>query len=187
MLFAFIWIMVIIGWIIWPVRVANHSNEVAITPKGNLDDVKRVPSPLPERSKVETAETISTLEVEDGDPHICDKPDGAYYAHHGPAVPQPAGSGGYSNPEFLFDTKHQDDKINWAKGFKGTVPVCFIVNERGNPIDIRLVQSPGGELEKHIVERINGWRYRPAMLSKNWVDDSPQPIRIQMASDFIFK
>jgi hypothetical protein len=132
-------------------------------------------------------ETISTLQAEVTDPHICEKPDGAYFANWGPEIPRPAGSGGYSNPEYLFDARHQDNKINWANGFKGKVPVCFIVNEHGDPIDIRFAQSPGEEIERHLIQRVTGWRYKPAMLKQNWLDDNPQPVRVQMAFDFIFQ
>lgn len=114
------------------------------------------------------------------DPHICEKPDDAYYAHYGPAVPHPAGYQDYSDPKFLFDTRHNDQVVNWTNGFTGTVPVCFIVNEAGNPDDIRFVQSPGKDMEDHMRTQISGWRYEPGRYDNN-------PIRVQLAFNFVFR
>jgi hypothetical protein len=125
------------------------------------------------------AKVLTNIRVDETDPHICEKPDDAYYAHHGPAVPHPAGYQDYSNPRFLFDTKHRDNIVNWANGFKGTVPVCFIVDEKGNPADIRFPQSPGKELEDNIRDNILSMRYSPGTYGQG-------PIRIQMAFNILF-
>jgi len=122
---------------------------------------------------------ISHIDLQDTDPHICEKPDDAYFAHHGPAVPHPAGYEDYSNPKFLFDINHSDNTVNWANGFKGVVSVCFIVDEKGLPDDVRFPQSPGEELEKHIKPAILSMRYSPGMLGGN-------PIRVQMAFNLVF-
>jgi hypothetical protein len=123
---------------------------------------------------------ISHIDPQDTDPHICEKPDDAYFAHRGPAVPHPAGYQDYSNPKFLFDLNHSDNTVNWANGFKGVVPVCFIVDEKGTPDDVRFPQSPGEELEKHIKSEILSMRYSPGMLGGS-------PIRVQMAFNLDFK
>ncbi len=138
-------------------------------------------SPKSDESTTATPEKrLSHVTTEEADPHICEKPDDSYYAHYGPAVPHPAGYQDYSNPNFLFDTRHEDQVVNWTNGFTGTVPVCFIVNEQGNPEDIRFVQSPGKDIEDHIRKQLSGWRYEPGRY-----DD--KPIRVQLAFKLIFR
>lgn len=129
---------------------------------------------------------LSQLVIRDSDPHICNKPEDAYYEQRGPARPAPAGSGGMSNPQFLFDTHHEDNTINWAQGFQGTVPVCFVVDDKGDPTKIEFLHSPGEEIEKRITERISGWRYKPGTMTQNYLDD-PHPISVEVAFDFVFQ
>lgn len=130
---------------------------------------------------------LSRINIRAADPHICTKPDDAYYANHGMAVPQPAGSGEQHNPTFLFDSRHEDDKVAWAGDFKGTVPVCFLVDTKGNPTNISLYQSPGPELEEHIKTIIGGFRYKPGTVTKSYRDRDPQPIAVQMAVDVVIE
>ena len=44
----------------------------------------------------------------------------------------------------------------------GTVKVEMIVNERGEPTDIRVVGSAGQMLDRAVVEAVKAWRYEPA-------------------------
>ena len=118
------------------------------------------------------------LDVRSTDPHICAKPDTAYYDNafqpgfgHDQFQHQPL--------NFLFDTKHLDRVISWSNGFTGTVPICFIIDGDGTPKDLRFVQSPGKEIEDHVRDYISGWRYQPAMYK-----DAPFPV--QVAFNFVF-
>ncbi len=131
---------------------------------------------------------LSRLEMRAIDPHTCEKPDDTYYGRWGPERAAPAGSGQLTNPEFLFDTRHEEDEttINWANGFRGTVPVCFVVDDKGNPSDIRFLQSPGGALEERVKAKINGWRYRPGTITQSF-RDVPHPIPVQIGFEFVFK
>lgn len=139
-----------------------------------------------ERNKPALPE-LSQLQVRAVDPHICEKPNDVYFGNWGPARPAPAGSGQLRNPEFLFDTRHEDKEttINWANGFTGTVPVCFTIDDQGNPDNIRFPQSPGAEIEDHVRTKISGWRYRPGTITQNYLD-TPHPISVELAMDFIF-
>ncbi len=140
------------------------------------------------RSAPAAVADLSTLDVHPADPHTCEKPDAAYYANWGPERPAPAGSGQLRDPQFLFDVRHEENEttINWAAGFRGTVPVCFVVDANGDPADIRFPQSPGTDLEEHIKAKIGGWRYKPGTITQSWLDQ-PHPIAVQIAFDFVFR
>jgi len=47
----------------------------------------------------------------------------------------------------------------------GTVKVAMIVNERGEPTDLRVVESAGEILDRAVVNAVRKWRYEPAMKS----------------------
>jgi TonB family protein len=115
------------------------------------------------------------LQVIEGDSHSCEKPDDAHYL----------GWHIYAAPKFLFDTHHNDfnnsdTPVNWANGFKGNVPVCYLVDDKGNIANIVLLQSVGdADLERHIKEVVQGWRYQAGM----WEDE---PVKTQMLREFRF-
>ena len=45
----------------------------------------------------------------------------------------------------------------------GTVKVAMIVDERGEPTDLRVVESAGEILDRAVVDAVRKWRYEPAM------------------------
>ena len=47
----------------------------------------------------------------------------------------------------------------------GTVKVAMIVNERGEPTELRVVESAGEILDRAVVNAVRTWRYEPAMKS----------------------
>ena len=49
--------------------------------------------------------------------------------------------------------------------FLGTVKVEMIVDEKGEPTDLRVVQSAGEILDRAVVNAVRTWRYQPAMKS----------------------
>ncbi len=124
--------------------------------------------------------TLSHLSVRNDDSHLCDKPADAYYAQQGMFFDADRGRG--NPPEFLFNTRHDDDTINWANGFRGKVPVCLIVDEKGNTADIRFPQSPGAAIEGKIKERISGWRYKPG-----YILGTHAVVKCQLAFEFSFR
>lgn len=144
-----------------------------------------------ELAKSETPYTtrvlISRLQIRGEDPHICQKSNDVYYAHWGSQGPVPPASPQYSNPEFLFDAHHEDSTINWAGGFTGTVPVCFVINEQGIPEDVRFPQPPDDNIQEHIKARIAGWRYSPGTSIQGWWDKNRKPIKVQIAFSFVFQ
>ena len=119
------------------------------------------------------------------DPHLCEKPDDAF-AQYDSAVPMPAGSGEFHNPDFQFDQKHRDDKIDWANGFTRKVIVCFVVDAAGNPTKISLPQSPGAALEAHIKDHIASRKYKPGWYTESYRDRNPKYVPTQMALELRF-
>lgn len=122
------------------------------------------PAPIPK---------LGYLQVYEGDGHICNKPDDVVYEENG------------FYPPFRFDI-HQNNfdgtakGVNWSDGFKGKVPVCYIVDDKGNPVNIHLLQSLGNPaLEKRIVDVVGGWRYQPATIRQ-------QVVKMQMLMIFEF-
>ena len=120
--------------------------------------------------------------MRNGDPHICEKPPDAYYAEVGRYFHADFKGDGIP-PEFLFDVSHEDDTINWGNGFKGTVPVCFIIDDKGAMTDIHFPQSPGKELEERLKNRVSGLRYRPGYIGH----DGEKFVRCQLEFDFLFQ
>ena len=47
----------------------------------------------------------------------------------------------------------------------GTVRVAMVVNERGEPTDLRVVESAGEILDRAVVDAVRKWRYEPAVKS----------------------
>lgn len=126
---------------------------------------------------------LSHLSIRNDDPHLCDKPDDAYYANLGLSFSAGAGSG--QPPRFLFNVRHDDDTINWANGFKGDVPVCLIIDEKGNTTNVRFPQSPGTEIEDRIKDRISAWRYKPGYI--RFYDNTERAVKCQLAFEFSFR
>jgi hypothetical protein len=125
---------------------------------------------------------LSDVNRRNTDSHICDKPADAYYAHLGLLFFYQQGQG--DPPEFLFDDLHADNKINWAQGFKGTVPVCFVVDGKGNVSNIIFPQAPPEHIKKHMVEEISAWHFKGGFVRNS--RDERTPVSCQLAYDFTF-
>lgn len=124
---------------------------------------------------------LTKISVQDTDPHICNKSDDAvYYAHSRYAANERRGEvEGYQDPKFLFDASREGNTVNWANGFKGTVPVCFIVDEQGNVTDLHFFQSPGDDLEGHINKAVGSMKFSPGTYNRD-------PVKVQMAYNLVF-
>jgi hypothetical protein len=136
-----------------------------------------------------TAPPLSALQVYPGDAHSCDKPDDVAYGNHQ-----------WEYPKFLFDIhnngfSNSDTQINWAGGFRGKVPVCFIVDEKGNPTAVHPIQPLNKpELERRINEVVSGWRYQAGIINdpqtlderRRRVPPTSHPAKTQMLTYFDF-
>jgi len=156
---------------------------------GTLRLYTNVDAPVPTNSEsVATPEPqlpeISQLSIHHTDPHICEKPADAYYTETGDRFQAGSHSDGVP-PEFLFDSNHFDGKITWANGFKGKVPVCILIDVKGNPLKVDFPQPPGPELQDHIKGIIMGWHFKGGFIPNFW--DPPTPVPCQMAEMFTFE
>jgi len=129
---------------------------------------------------------VKTVTINDSDPHFCMKPDDAYFAQWGAAVPMPAGTGEFKNPEYLFDTKHMDNKVTWANDFSGKLIICLIVDENGLPTDFTFPASPAKDLADHITNLFSGNHYKPGWYYENYRDRTPHIVKTQIAYELTF-
>lgn len=121
--------------------------------------------------------SLSYLSIHtDQEAHVCDKPPDAYFP----------GSSGFTFAKFLFDSRNDQlpfgsyTKVNWAHGFTGRVFVCFVVNEKGLPIDITFLHRPHDDIAKHIETWLGGLRFEPGR------DPDQKPISMIFAWEFEF-
>jgi TonB family protein len=117
---------------------------------------------------------LTKLSLDEGEGHLCNKPDDALYDDRA-----------FQGPTFLFDIHNNFDLrsnkiVNWAEGFHGKVIVCFIVDEKGNPTDVHLLQSIARpSVEKQIIDAVQGWRFKPQLLDN-------RAVKTQLAETFEF-
>ena len=93
----------------------------------------------------------------------------------------PGGARQFHDPGFLFDAKHSDNKVTWANDFAGKVIVCFVVDEKGMPVDFTFPASPGEEIESHIKDGFSGWRWTPGWYQEGYADHEHHVIKTEMA------
>jgi len=129
---------------------------------------------------------IVKFELRNADPHLCQKPDDVYFASYGAAVPMPAGSGEFHNPEFQFDQKHGDKSVTWANGFTGKFTFCLVVDDKGNTTNITFPQSPGAEMEAHVKDHFSGWKHKPGWYTDSYRDKDPKYVSTQIAYEITF-
>jgi hypothetical protein len=153
-----------------------YSNDVAANPSPSLEKSSET---KPSQPFVAKAPPLVHLGIRTADPHICPKPDDAYYEHSYPSGFGHDQVADHDDIHFLFDLKHQDNVVSWANDFRGTIPTCFIIGADGTPADIRFVQEPPDDIAAHLRDYISGWRYQPARYGG--------PLRVQIAFDFTLR
>jgi len=129
---------------------------------------------------------VKIVTINASDPHFCMKPDDAYFAQWGAAVPMPAGTGEFKNPEYLFDSKHMDNKVTWANNFSGKVIICLLVDENGLPTDFTFPASPPRDLQENITNLFSGNHYKAGWYYENYRDRTPHIVKTQIAYELIF-
>ena len=87
--------------------------------------------------------------------------------------------GGVSPPVVIYQVDPEfSDKARMAK-YQGVVVVAFIVDAKGMPRDLRVVQHLGMGLDQKALEAVRKYRFRPAMLNGH-----PVPVSIAIDVDF---
>jgi periplasmic protein TonB len=63
--------------------------------------------------------------------------------------------------------------------FQGTVVIALVVDEKGNPRDMRVVRPLGLGLDQKAIEAVEKWRFRPGMK-----DGKPVPVQATIEVNF---
>ncbi len=83
----------------------------------------------------------------------------------GPSGIYPAGRGGASVPEVIYNPEPSfSDEARKSKT-QGIVLLMIVVGKDGRPYDIHVRQSLGMGLDEKAIEAVNHWRFRPATLN----------------------
>ena len=98
----------------------------------------------------------------------------------GPPGIYPAGRGGVSVPEVIYNPEATFSEEARKSKTQGIVLLAIVVGKDGKPYDIRVRQSLGMGLDEKAIEAVNRWRFRPAMLNG-------QPVATQIAVEVNFR
>jgi TonB family protein len=97
-------------------------------------------------------------------PHVGNGPPGIF----------PAGKGGVSVPEVIFNPEPSFSEEARKAKYQGVVMLYVVVGKDGHTYDIRVAQSLGMGLDEKAIEAVTRWRFRPGMLGG-------QPVATQIA------
>jgi periplasmic protein TonB len=101
------------------------------------------------------------------------------YVGEGPPGIHPAGRGGVTIPQVIFNPEPSfSDEARKSKT-QGTVMLLLVVGKDGRPYDIRVRQSLGMGLDEKAIEAVNRWRFRAATLN-----GQPVATQIEVQMDF---
>jgi len=103
-------------------------------------------------------------------PHVGSGPPGIY----------PAGRGGVSVPEVIYNPEPTFSEEARKSKTQGIVLLMIVVGKDGKPYDIRVRQSLGMGLDEKAIETVGRWRFRPATLNG-------QPVATQIAVEVNFR
>lgn len=102
------------------------------------------------------------------------------HAGSGPPGIYPAGKGGVTLPQVIFNPEPSfSDEARKSKT-QGIVLLMVTVGTDGKPYNIRVQQSLGMGLDEKAIEAVNRWRFRPATLNG-------QPVATQIAVEVNFR
>ena len=71
--------------------------------------------------------------------------------------------GGVSAPTVIFKVEPEYSEEARKAKFQGTVVLAVIVDEKGNPRDLRVIRPLGLGLDQKAIEAVEKWRFRPGM------------------------
>ena len=69
--------------------------------------------------------------------------------------------GGVSAPRVIFQVEPEYSEDARKAKFQGTVVIALIVDDKGNPREIRVVRPLGMGLDQKAIEAVEKWRFRP--------------------------
>jgi hypothetical protein len=138
------------------------------------------PAQTPDRSEPALPELTQVI-GSNGSTAYCDRSTDAYK--------EVGGVTGITPPTFLFSDSGNSDKVTWANGFKGTVPVCFVIDEHGKTDNIYFLQTVPKNIEDHLRTEINGWHYNAGIDVRPGDNHQRKnlPVRVQRMVNFTFR
>jgi TonB family protein len=73
--------------------------------------------------------------------------------------------GGVSAPALLFKVEPEYSEEARKAKFQGTVVLYVVVDEKGQPRDLKVVRPLGLGLDEKAIEAVQKWRFRPGQLN----------------------
>lgn len=87
--------------------------------------------------------------------------------------------GGVSPPSILYKVEPEYSEEARKAKFQGTVLLFVVVDEKGNPRDIRILRPLGLGLDQKAVEAVEKWKFSPGKK-----DGKPVPVQAQIEVNF---
>jgi protein TonB len=87
--------------------------------------------------------------------------------------------GGVSPPSILYKVEPEYSEEARKAKFQGTVLLFVIVDEKGNPRDIKIIRPLGLGLDQKAVEAVEKWKFSPGKK-----DGKPVPVQAQIEVNF---
>jgi TonB family protein len=87
--------------------------------------------------------------------------------------------GGVSAPSVLYKVEPEYSEEARKAKFQGTVVLFVVVDEKGNPRDLKVLRPLGLGLDQKAIEAVEKWRFRPGMK-----DGKPVPVQATIEVNF---
>jgi TonB family protein len=87
--------------------------------------------------------------------------------------------GGVSAPSVLFKVEPEYSEEARKAKFQGTVTLFVVVDEKGNPRDLKIIRPLGLGLDQKAIEAVEKWKFRPGMK-----DGRPVPVQATIEVNF---
>jgi len=87
--------------------------------------------------------------------------------------------GGVSAPGVLYRVEPEYSEEARKAKFQGTVVIALVVDEKGNPREMRVIRPLGLGLDQKAIEAVEKWRFRPGMK-----DGKPVPVQATIEVNF---
>jgi periplasmic protein TonB len=87
--------------------------------------------------------------------------------------------GGVSAPQLVFKVEPEYSEEARKAKYQGTVVLYVVVDEKGNPRDLKVVRALGLGLDQKAIEAVQKWRFKPGLK-----DGKPVPVAAQIEVNF---
>ena len=87
--------------------------------------------------------------------------------------------GGVSAPAVIFKVEPEYSEEARKAKFQGTVVLFIVVDEKGNPRDLKVIRPLGLGLDQKAIEAVQKWKFRPGMK-----DGHPVPVQATIEVNF---